>query len=93
MPQAIDRSGPRVIGPCGETLTLEALPPPDLKRWHARCNCKVQVVTAVQGSLLSVDEAGRRYTLSVEEFLAWERALQAYGMPGLYAKNIRPSRS
>ena len=32
---------------------------------------------------LVIDEACQRYNLSVDEFLAWERDLDRYGVPGL----------
>ena len=45
----------RVIGPLGEPLTLDSLPPPSTTRWVVRR--KAEVVSAVNGGLLSVDEA------------------------------------
>ena len=33
---------------------------------------KAEVVAAVRGGLLSLEEACSRYTLTVEEFLAWQ---------------------
>jgi hypothetical protein len=44
------------------------LPSPSTKRWVARR--KAVVVAAVRSGLLSLQEACRRYNLSVEEFLA-----------------------
>jgi hypothetical protein len=57
------------------------LPPPDTKRWVARR--KAAVVTAVRSGAISLEEACRRYHLSEEEFLAWERGIDAYGVAGL----------
>ena len=70
-----------VIGPLGEPLTLDSLPPPDTQRWVARR--KAEVVAAVAGGLLSIDEACARYGLSLEEFASWQRAVERSGMPGL----------
>src|SRR3974377_2544056 len=70
-----------VLGPDGSPLTLADLPPPNTKRWVIRR--KAEVVAAVRGGLLSLDEACRRYTLTGEEFLAWQRAIDRFGMPGL----------
>ena len=39
----------RVIGPLGEPLTLESLPPPNTTRWVVRR--KAEVVAAVNGGL------------------------------------------
>jgi Protein of unknown function (DUF1153) len=68
-----------VIGPDGSPLTLADLPPPNTKRWVIRR--KAEVVAAVRGGLLSLDEACRRYTLTVEEFLAWQRAIDRSASP------------
>ncbi len=78
---------PRVIGPLGEPLTLETLPPPDTDRWVIRR--KAQVVAAVRGGLISLEDACRRYSLSVEEFLSWQRAIEKHGMPGLRTTRIQ----
>ena len=69
------------LGPTGEPLTLESLPPPNTSRWVARR--KAQVVAAVQSGLLTVDEACKLYKLTVEEFVAWQRALYRFGVRGL----------
>ena len=45
----------QVIGPLGEPLTLDSLPSPTTTRWVVRR--KAEVVAAVAGGLLSVDEA------------------------------------
>ncbi|HXM06796.1 MAG TPA: DUF1153 domain-containing protein [Candidatus Acidoferrum sp.] len=79
-----------VIGPDGSPLTLADLPPPNTKRWVIRR--KAEVVAAVRGGLLSLDEACRRYTLTVEEFLAWQRAIDRFGMPGLRATRVQQYR-
>ena len=71
----------QVIGPLGEPLTLDSLPPASTTRWVVRR--KAEVVAAVAGGLLTVDEACQRYTLSLEEFTSWQRAVDRSGMPGL----------
>lgn len=70
-----------VIGPLGEPLGLADLPPKDTVRWVARR--KAEVVAAVNGGLLSVDEALERYGLTLEEYMAWARAVERAGMLGL----------
>jgi len=37
----------------------------------------------VNGGLLTVDEACEHYNLTLEEFAAWQRAVDRSGMPGL----------
>ena len=59
-----------VIGPDGSPLTIADLPAPGTKRWVIRR--KAEVVAAVRGGLLSLEEACARYTLTVEEFLSWQ---------------------
>ncbi|HEX8241430.1 MAG TPA: DUF1153 domain-containing protein [Allosphingosinicella sp.] len=81
----------QVIGPLGEPLTLDSLPPPSTTRWVVRR--KAEVVAAVNGGLLSVDEACERYTLSLEEFASWQRAVDRSGMPGLRVTRIQHYKS
>lgn len=79
-----------VIGPDGSPMTLRDLPPPDLKRWVSRR--KAEVVLAVEGGLLTLDEACRRYKLTVEEFLSWEHSLENYGLNGLKVSHAQQYR-
>src|SRR5580765_3692056 len=78
---------PYVVGPLGESLTMEALPPQDTTRWIARR--KAEVVAAVNGGLLSVDEACDRYGLTLEELATWQRAVERSGMRGLRISRIQ----
>lgn len=80
-----------VMGPLGEPLTLETLPPPSTTRWVIRR--KAEVVAAVRGSLLSIDEACDRYSISFEEFTGWQRAVERSGMPGLRVTRIKHYRA
>jgi len=77
----------RAIGPLGESLTLETLPPANTRRWVVRR--KAEVVAAVAGNLLSVDAACDRYSLSLEEFASWQRAVDRSGIPGLRVTRIQ----
>jgi hypothetical protein len=63
------------------------LPLPTTRRWTVRR--KSAVVQAVRLGLLSLDEACGRYHLSLDEFMAWERALERYGVPGLRATRFQ----
>jgi hypothetical protein len=80
-----------VIGPLGEPLTVETLPSPSTTRWVVRR--KAEVVSAVNGGLLSVDEACERYSLTLEEFASWQRAVDRSGMPGLRVTRIQHYKS
>ena len=75
----------------GEPLTLDSLPPPQTTRWVVRR--KAEVVAAVNGGLLSVDEVCERYSLTVEEFAGWQRAIDRSGMPGLRVTRIQHYKS
>jgi len=81
----------QVIGPLGEALTLESLPPPGTTRWVVRR--KAEVVAAVNGGLLTIDEVCDRYDLTVEEFATWQRAVERSGMPGLRVTRIQHYKS
>src|SRR5215468_10311137 len=63
------------------------LPPPDTKRWVARR--KAVIVDAVRSGAISLEEACRRYELSVEEFLAWQRAIESHGVAGLRVTRLQ----
>ena len=80
-----------VMGPDGNPLTLDDLPPAGTTRWVIRR--KAEVVAAVRGGLLSLDEACRRYTLTVEEFLAWQHAIDRFGLAGLRATRVQQYRN
>ncbi|MBH9536114.1 MULTISPECIES: DUF1153 domain-containing protein [Novosphingopyxis] len=77
----------QVIGPLGEPLTIADLPPVTTRRWVVRR--KAEVVAAVNGGLLTVDEACERYDLTLEEFAGWQRAVDRSGMPGLRVTRIQ----
>lgn len=81
---------PYVIGPDGLPLTIKDLPPTSTKRWVIRR--KAEVVAAVRGGLLTLEEACERYTLTVEEFLGWQKAIDQYGLPGLRATRVQQYR-
>ena len=75
-----------VIGPDGERMTKTDLPPPGTGRWVPRR--KAKVVAAVEGGLISREEAAKLYCISEEEFEAWRAALRRYGMRGLRVTQI-----
>lgn len=79
-----------VIGPDGQVLTVANLPPKNTKRWVIRR--KAELVAAVRGGLLSLEEACERYSLTVDEFLSWQRSLDQFGLPGLRATKVQDYR-
>jgi Protein of unknown function (DUF1153) len=76
-----------VIGHDGRHLTLADLPSPQTKRWVIRR--KAEVVAAVRGGLLSMEEACSRYALNLEEFLSWQHYVDNYGLAGLRATRVQ----
>lgn len=81
---------PAVMGPHGTQITLADLPPSNTKRWVIRR--KAEVVAAVRGGLLSLHDACDRYSLTVEEFLAWQSSLDRHGLAGLRTTRIQDYR-
>ena len=65
-------------------------PPPNTRRWVARR--KAAVVSAVSSGVITIEEACRRYQMSEEEFFAWQRAFEYYGILGLRAGRVQQQR-
>jgi hypothetical protein len=79
-----------VVGPLGEALTLDTLPPPSTRRWVVRR--KAEVVAAISGGLLTMQEACERYSLTLEELGSWQRAIERSGLPGLRVTRLQSYR-
>lgn len=89
----IEQQNPQVkyvTGPDGSPMTIADLPPKSTKRWVARR--KAEVVAAVRGGLLSLEDACERYTLTVEEFLSWQNSISRHGLPGLRTTRLQEYR-
>jgi hypothetical protein len=76
-----------VLGPDGSVPTIADLPAPDTKRWVIRR--KAEVIAAVRGGLLSLNDACKRYNLSIDEFLIWRCQIERHGLPGLRTTKIQ----
>ena len=76
--------------PLGELMTLDDLPPSNTKRWVIRR--KAEVVAGVRLGLISLEDACRRYRLSLDEFLSWQRLIDRHGMRGLRATRLQDYR-
>ncbi len=79
-----------VVGPNGDIITLADLPSPQTTRWVIRR--KAEVVFAVHGGLLSLDDACARYQLTAEEFFAWQSAIEQHGLRGLRSTQLQTYR-
>ena len=76
-----------VIGPDGSPLTIANLPAPNTKRWVIRR--KAEVIAAVRGGLLSIEEASSRYRLTVDELLSWQSSFDQHGLAGLRTTRLQ----
>ena len=79
-----------VIGPDGSPLTIADLPPSNTRRWVIRR--KAEVVAAVRGGLLSLEDACSRYALTMDEFLSWQASIDDHGLAGLRTTRIQQYR-
>jgi uncharacterized protein DUF1153 len=82
--------GQTVIGPAGQPLTIDDLPPPETKRWVIRR--KAEVVAGVRNGLISLEDACNRYKLSVDEFLSWQKLIEEHGVRGLRTTRLQQYR-
>ena len=46
----------------------------------------------MRAGLLTLEDACKRYHLSVEEFLSWQRLIERHGLPGLRATRLQDYR-
>ena len=80
-----------VIGPDGQKLTKADLPSPTTRRWVIRR--KAEVVAAVRGGLISLEEACESYGISLEEFETWAKSIDRFGIQGLRTTRIQKYRA
>ena len=90
MSQPRNRYLSRIVAPDGNPMSIPDLPPSDTERWGIRR--KAEVVAGVRAGLITIEEACQRYTLSIEEFLCWQRLIDNHGIRGLRATKIQDYR-
>ena len=73
-----------------EHAKMDDMPLPNTMRWVARR--KAAVVAAVRSGRITMEEALRRYQLSEEEFLSWQRTFEMHGLAGLLATRVQQYR-
>ena len=71
-------------------LTTADLPAPSTDRWVIRR--KAEVLAAVHGGLVSLEDVCTRYMLTVEEFLSWQYSIDRHGLAGLRTTRIQQYR-
>ena len=76
--------------PKSHPTSVDDLPPPDTTRWVVRR--KAQVVAGVRAGILSVEDACKRYNLSLEEFMSWQSLVDRHGPRGLRATRVQQYR-
>ena len=72
-------------------MTLDDLPGPDTRRWVPRR--KARVIAAIEGGLISEEEAFERYDITAEEYGCWKAAMSRFGMRGLCVTQINRVRA
>jgi len=63
------------------------LPPVNIGRWTIRH--KAAILTAVAAGEITREEICRRYQISDEEFLSWQRDYENYGLHGLRTTRLQ----
>lgn len=80
--------GPRAVTlPDGTVMTRADLPDAGTRRWVA--SRKAAVVRAVNGGLITREEALESYDISNEELDAWHAAVEQHGEAALKATSIQ----
>lgn len=75
-----------VAGPVGP-ITMADLPSSCATYWVARR--KAELVAAIDGGLIGLEDACHKYRLSQEEVEGWRRTLDRAGIPGLRVTKMR----
>lgn len=81
MSQSVEDLPFPIVGPDEQIITQESLPPSTTKRWVTKR--KAQVIAAIRGGLLTVEEASQRYRLTIDELSEWQSAFDRHGPRGL----------
>lgn len=71
-------------------LRTGCIPPPTPKRWLSYR--KAEIVAAVRGGFISLEEALKRYALTMEEYLTWQEGIDLLGLPGLRVNKTQQRR-
>jgi hypothetical protein len=74
-----------------EPSPFDGLPPANTRRWVIRR--KAEVVAAVRSGTISLEDACKRYKLSIEEFLSWQHLIDSHGLAGLRVTRLQDYRT
>ncbi len=78
-----------VAGPAGP-ITMTDLPSSCATHWVARR--KAELLAAIDGGLIELEDACHKYRLSPEEVESWRRTIDRAGVPGLRVTKMRRNR-
>jgi Protein of unknown function (DUF1153) len=67
------------------------LPSPHTRRWTIRR--KAALLEAIRSGGITLEQAGERYALSIEELRSWERYFERHGLPGLRTTRLQTYRN
>ncbi len=73
-----------------DAITLDMLPPSTATRWVT--SRKAQLISAIRGGLITIEEASRRYCLTIEELGEWQASFDRHGKRGLRTTFIQQYR-
>jgi hypothetical protein len=71
----------------GPATGQDALPPDDTVRWVP--SRKAAVLKAIRDGHINLEEACKRWRLSIEEIQLWQRAVDKVGTPGLRVTRVQ----
>lgn len=71
----------------GKGFDSDQLPPDDTVRWVP--SRKAAVLAAIRDGHISLEDACRRWRLSIEEIQLWQRAVAKVGTPGLRVTRVQ----
>lgn len=71
----------------GKIAVTDDLPAPSGVRWVA--SRKLALLNSVNRGILTLEDAGSIYGLTVEELVSWQQGLARQGLKGLFATRRR----
>ncbi len=80
----------RITESKGDAITLDSLLGSNTTRWVT--SRKSQLIAAINGGLLTIEEASRRYRLTLDELTEWQTAFERHGPKGLKATLVQQFR-
>lgn len=73
-----------------DTIGIETLPPLTGTRWVT--SRKAQLIRAIRSGIITIEEASRRYRLTIDELSEWQTSFDKHGKRGLRTTFIQQYR-